>query len=360
MSERTSGLEASIRLSIGDLELDVDLRVADGETLALLGPNGAGKSTTISALAGTLPRGTTGSVSARLGDRVLDDTASAVHVRAEERRVGIVFQQHLLFDHLRVLDNVAFGPRSGGSSRAESRAVAKEWLDRLGVSDLARRRPAELSGGEAQRVAIARTLAAEPEMLLLDEPMAALDVTTRSEVRRILRSHLARFEGPRVFVTHDPSDAFLLADTLLVLEDGRVTQVGSPDDIRRSPATPYIAALAGTNLFTGTATDGSVLLDDVAHSLTIADTRVSGPVTVTIHPTAISLHTVRPSGSQRNVWSARVELVEPMGDVVRVMLDRPVPMAIDVTPGAVEALGLEPGKSVWAAVKATEIHANPA
>ncbi|MFK8023828.1 MAG: sulfate/molybdate ABC transporter ATP-binding protein [Ilumatobacter sp.] len=358
MNSQRRDLDASIRLAFGDLDLDVDLHAASGETIALLGPNGAGKSTTIAALAGTLSDHASGTLSVRIGDRVLDDTERSVHVAAEDRRVGIVFQHHLLFEHLRVLDNVAFGPRSTGMGRRAARALAADWLERLGVSDLTDRRPVELSGGEAQRVAIARTLASQPDLLLLDEPMAALDVSTRSEVRRVLRSHLARFAGPRVLVTHDPSDAFLLADRLIVIERGRVTQCGTPDEIRRAPATQYVAALAGTNLFTGTATQGSVLLDDHPHTFTIADTHLSGPVTVTVHPTAISVHLDRPSGSQRNVWSARVELVEPLGDVVRVMLDRPVPMAIDVTPGAVEALGLTPGEQVWAAVKATEIHAS--
>lgn len=359
-NEQAGGLRAQIRLTVGDLDLDVEIDVAAGETVALLGPNGAGKSTTIAALAGVLPHDATGSLSIWLGDRVLDDTASTRSVPTEQRRIGIVFQQPLLFEHLSVIDNVAFAPRSAGSGRIASRRTAVDWLERLGVSDLAGRRPAGLSGGEAQRVAIARALASEPEMLLLDEPLAALDVATRSEIRRVLRSHLSQFAGPRLFVTHDPADAFLLADRLMVIEHGRITQTGSPDEIRRTPATPYVGALAGTNLFTGTASRGSVALDDHVHTLTIADTSVAGPVTITIHPTAISLHTVRPSGSQRNVWNAPVDLVEPLGDVVRVMLGGPLPMAIDVTPGAVDSLSLAPGVTVWAAVKATEIRATPA
>lgn len=360
MSDEQLDLRARIVLTVGDLDLDVDVHVESGQTVALLGPNGAGKSTTISAFAGVLPDHASGSVSIRLGDRVLHDTSSAISVPTERRRIGVVFQQHLLFEHMTVLDNVAFAPRSAGVGRNAARRTGRAWLERLGVSDLADRRPTELSGGEGQRVAIARALASEPEMLLLDEPLAALDVTTRSEVRRVLRSHLSQFAGPRLFVTHDPADAFLLADRLLVIEGGRITQSGTPNEIRRSPATPYVAALAGTNLFTGTASRGSVALDEHVHGLTIADTNVAGPVTITIHPTAISLHTQRPWGSQRNVWDAPIDLVEPMGDVVRVMLGGSVPMAIDVTPAAVESLGLAPGVEVWAAVKATEIRATPA
>lgn len=194
-------------------------------------------------------------------------------------------------------------------------------------------------------------------MLLLDEPLSALDVSTRSEIRRVLREHLDAFDGPRLLVTHDPADAFLLADRLDVIENGRITQSGSAEEIRRSPATAYVAALAGTNLFVGDADGGSVRLGAHDHVLTIADTAVRGPVIVTIHPTAISLHPTRPSGSQRNAWATMVDLVEPLGDTVRVTLAAPMPLAVDVTPGAVDALGLAPGTEVWAAVKATEIQA---
>jgi len=233
------------------------------------------------------------------------------------------------------------------------------WLDRLDLADLAQRRPGDLSGGQAQRVAIARALAAEPDMLLLDEPLSALDVEARSEIRRVLREELADFAGPRLLVTHDPADAFLLADRIDVIEDGRITQSAPPDEIRRSPATAYIAALAGTNLFGGVASAGTVQLGDHTHAFTIADTSLDGPVLVTVHPTAISLHSDRPSGSQRNVWPTTIELIESLGDTVRVTLASPLPIAVDVTPGAVASLGLDPGTTVWAAVKATEIQASP-
>ena len=299
-------------------------------------------------------------VSVRLGERVLEDTVTGAWTPPEDRRVGVVFQEHRLFDHMSVLDNVAFGPRSTGSRTAAARRLASEWIELLGVSALSDRRPHELSGGEAQKVAIARSLAASPDALLLDEPLAALDVTTRSEVRRVLRDQLESFSGPRLLVTHDPSDAFLLADTLFVIENGRITQHGTPDEIRRSPATPYVAALAGTNLYAGTAANGSVLLSDHDHRFTITDTSITGTVLLTVHPTAVSLHPERPSGSQRNTWSTTVELIEPLGDIVRITLGGPVPMAVDVTPGAVTSLELQPSSPIWAAVKATEITVAPA
>lgn len=360
MNEITPGLAVDIRLPRNGFEIDVAFEVAAGTTAALLGPNGAGKSSILATIAGLVELPAESAVRVSLAGRVLDDTATASSIPPEMRRVGTVFQEHRLFDHLDVLDNVAFGPRSTGARRRAARAAAREWLDLLGIAGLAARHPRELSGGEAQRVAIARTLAADPAALLLDEPLAALDVSTRSAVRRILREQLDAFAGPRLVVTHDPSDAFLLADRLFVLEGGRITQAGTPDEIRRTPATSYVAALTGTNLYVGVASDGSVLLDDHDHTFTIADHVLDGPTMVTVHPTAVSLHPDRPSGSQRNTWSSVVELLEPLGDIVRITLGDPVPMAVDVTPDAVAALGLERGTPVWAAVKATEITASPA
>ncbi len=353
-------LSARVRLARSGFSIDASLEVEAGSTAALLGPNGAGKSTVLGAIAGLVEVPAGSDVSVRLGERVLEDTASRVWTAPEQRRVGVVFQEHRLFAHMSVLDNVAFGPRSAGRSRAQARRVAERWIELLGVSALSGRRPGELSGGEAQKVAIARTLAAEPDMLLLDEPLAALDVTTRSDVRRVLRDQLDSFAGPRLLVTHDPSDAFLLADRLFVIENGRVTQSGASDEIRRAPATPYVAALAGTNLYVGTAAGGSVLLSDHDHTFTITDPTLAGPVLLTVHPTAVSLHPDRPSGSQRNTWHTTVELIEPLGDIVRITLAGPVPMAVDVTPGAVASLGLQPTSPIWAAVKATEITVSPA
>lgn len=351
-------LDARIVRRIGPFDLDVSIRIAPGETVALLGPNGAGKSTIVAALSGADFDGDRTGTTIALGSRPFEN---ATHLLPpDERRVGVVFQDPLLFAHMTVLDNVAFADRSRGSSRRVARRTAHGWLDRLALEALADRRPSELSGGQAQRVAIARALAAMPEMLLLDEPLSALDIETRSEIRRLLREHLSAFDGPRLLVTHDPAEAFLLADRIDVLESGRITQSGSPEEIRRSPATSYVAALAGTNLFSGEARDGTVELDEHPHRVTIADTSLRGSVLVTVHPTAISLHPDRPSGSQRNVWPTSVDLVEPLGDTVRITLGAPMPVAVDVTPGAVASLGLTPGADVWAAVKATEIDATPA
>lgn len=351
-------LDAHIVVRRGDtFTLDVSLAIEPGTTDALLGPNGAGKSTTIDALAGLVPLDE-GRVT--LAGRTIDDPERGVFVPAEARRVGVVFQNYLLFDHLTVLDNIAFGPASRGTPRRRAQQAANRWIDLFDLGDLERRRPRQLSGGQAQRVALARALAAEPDLLLLDEPLAALDVTTRSQLRRGLARHLASFPGPRLLITHEPTDAFLLADRIHIIEAGRLTQSGTPDGIRLHPATPYVADLAGTNLLTGTNDHGALTLDDHPQTLRTADTHTNGPVLITIHPTAISLHRDRPHGSARNTWSTAITAVEPLGDTTRIVLGAPLPLAADITPDGAAALGLVPGQSTWVSIKATEIAVTPA
>jgi molybdate transport system ATP-binding protein len=235
-----TGLEARLVARRGAFSLDIVLEVQRGQTLALLGPNGAGKSTAIGCLAGIVPL-EAGRV--RVGDRVLEDASTGEYVETRARRVGVVFQDYLLFPHLSVRENVAFGPRAMGLRRAEAREKAAAWLDRLAIGELADRRPPELSGGQAQRVALARALAAEPEALLLDEPLAALDAEVREDVRQELASHLAAFDGVTIVVTHSLDDVVALAGTVAVLESGRITQRSSVRDLVRSPATAYIERL---------------------------------------------------------------------------------------------------------------------
>ncbi len=235
-------LSAVIRATRGNFRLDVSFDVADGETLAVLGPNGAGKSTILRCLLGLVPLDT-GRIF--LGDHVLEDTTNNLYVEPENRRVGAVFQDYLLFRHLSVIDNVAFGLRARGAKKESARLTARAHLERFEVEHLADRRPSQLSGGEAQRVALARALAVDPKVLLLDEPLAALDVTTRRTVRDELSLFLSAFGGPRLIVTHDPADARRLADRVLIVEHGSVVQHGSILDVMRDPATPYVAALFG-------------------------------------------------------------------------------------------------------------------
>ena len=219
----SAGLSSRIIAEREAFGIDVALTIEPGSTVVLLGPNGAGKSTVLACLAGLLPL-TDGNI--ELNGRVLDDPSRGVFVAPDQRQVGAIFQDYLLFPHLSVLENVAFGLRARGESKVGARTAAGEWLERFGVSALGDRRPGDLSGGQAQRVALARALVIQPELLLLDEPLAALDVSTKVELRRMLADHLSGFAGPRLLITHDPTDAFLLADEIYVVEDGRVTQMG--------------------------------------------------------------------------------------------------------------------------------------
>lgn len=345
-----SGLVADVVVKRGGFSLRAAIQLPVGRTVALLGPNGAGKSTAVLALAGLLPLDG-GSIA--LDGVVLDDPSEGVFVPARSRSIGVVFQNYVLFPHLSVLENVAFGLRSRGVGKRRARQSALDWLERLDVANLARRRPGDLSGGQAQRVALARALATEPRLLLLDEPLAALDVATRAELRHVVAQHLASYDGARLIITHDPTEAFLLADEIHVLEDGVITQSGSADDIRLRPRTPYAADLAGANLIAGEAAHGRVEVD--GHLLHIADTAATGHVVAAIHARAIALHRNRPDGSPRNTWETTIERLEHHGDRVRVRTGAPVTLTAEVTPDAVRALHLEPGGRVWVSIKATEI-----
>jgi molybdate transport system ATP-binding protein len=347
-------LAADVGVHLGSLDLRVALDAADGETVAVLGPNGAGKTTLLRALAGLQPLDD-GWV--RLDDVVLDGPATATYVVPERRSVGVVFQDYLLFPHLTVLENVAFGLRSRGTARAEARTRARGWLTRVGLDDRAAAKPAELSGGQQQRVALARALVTEPRLLLLDEPLAALDAGTRTELRRDLRAYLATCGGARVLVTHELLDAVALADRLIVLERGRVAQSGPVQEVASRPRSRYVADLVGLNLLHGRA-DGHQVVVDGGGTVVTADP-VAGDVYVAIQPHAVSLHRARPEGSPRNVWRGRVRGVDLLGDRVRIHVDGAVPVVAEVTAGAVGDLGLHDGVDVWASVKATEVDVYP-
>jgi molybdate transport system ATP-binding protein len=346
-----AGLDARLQLRRGEsFHLDLSLSIEPGTTVALLGPNAAGKSTAVAALAGLLPLDS-GLIT--LSGLTLDDPERDIFVVPEERKVGVVFQDYLLFPHLSVAENIAFGLRSRRVSREESLARAGKWIDRLGLAGLAGSKPGSLSGGQAQRVALARALVTEPDLLLLDEPLSALDVTTRVELRRTVAEHLETFPGPRLLITHDPTEAFLLADEIHVIEQGAVTQAGTADDIRLRPRTPYVADLAGVNLIPGIADDGVV--DTGSHLLRIADHGVSGAVMTTIRPSAISVHLQEPAGSPRNSWKTEIGLIERLGERVRLRTGGPLALTVEITEDASRALALSKGAEVWVSVKATEI-----
>jgi molybdate transport system ATP-binding protein len=326
----TVSLEASISVDLGDLALRVDLECADGEVVAVVGANGAGKTTLLRALAGLVRGG-------RVRIDGVDHTGSA----PERRPIGVVFQDRLLFPHLSALDNVAYGLPGAKTAR---RAAAMGWLARVGLADRVGELPAALSGGQAQRVALARALAPAPALLLLDEPLSALDPATRTAIRRELHRHLDDYPGVTVLVTHDPVDAAALADRTIVLERGRALDAGP-------------AEVFGTNLLRGHATAGR--LTTASGAVVVGTVPVDGAAIATIAPHAISLHRRPPEGSPRNVWPVVVERVEPGDTHATVHVDGPITLACAVTTAAIEALEVRPGQHLWAAVKATEVELVP-
>ena len=347
----------TLRYDAGVIDRGVDLafEVADGETVALLGPNGAGKSTVLSVVAGLL-RPDRGEVV--LDGRVLTRRSSGgatpeAYVAPHDRQVALLAQEALLFPHLDVRDNVAFGPRSGGLRRDASRAVADRWLAEVGATELAHRRPGELSGGQAQRVAVARALAAEPRLLLLDEPMAALDVAVTPALRQMLRRVLA--DQTVVLVTHDALDALLLADRVLVLEGGRVVEDGPSSQVLAQPRSSFAAQLAGLNMLTGVWRDEMVVTEDwrTLAGQALDPVPMTGDAVVAVFPPhAVSIFLEPPGGSPRNVLPVTVTDVEPQAGHVRV---RAGDLTADVTARAVAELDLAPGTSAYFTVKATEV-----
>jgi molybdate transport system ATP-binding protein len=345
----------SFELSFRVSERDVDLafEVAAGETLAVLGPNGSGKSTALAVTAGLV---TPDAGRVVLDGRVLTDVGAGrpgVRVAPHARRTALLGQEPLLFPHLDALENVAFGPRSTGTPRATARQDAQRWLDEVGVGDLAGRRPAQLSGGQAQRVAVARALAAEPALLLLDEPLAALDVAVLPALRQTLRRVLA--DRTAIVVTHDPLDALLLADRVVVLSDGRVVEEGTSADVLSRPRSPFAARLAGLNLVAGTWRDGCVESADGlrVHGLVAGDPPAEGEGAVaTFRPSAVAVFKEPAAGSPRNSFLVTITEIEPLADLIRVHAGT---LHADVTVQAAAELSLEAGLGVTFQVKATEV-----
>ncbi|MFI8198214.1 ABC transporter permease [Streptomyces sp. NPDC085942] len=328
------------------------LDAGPGTTIAVVGPNGAGKTTLLRALLGLTPRAHASLV---LGDH--DVTALPPH----RRGVAWVPQDGALFPHLSALANTAYGLRAHGVPRAEARREAQDWLDRLGVGHLAHRRPDRLSGGQAQRVALARALAARPRLLLLDEPLAALDQTTRARVRHTLRGHLAEFGGVCLIVTHDPVEAVSLADRVLVLEDGRVLQDEPPAEVTRHPRSPWVARMLGRNAWPGTTT-AEGLAPAGGGRLVVAEPLPAGaPALAVIGPEAVSVHRERPTGSPRNVWPGTVREITSGGSRLRLLITSPEApdLVAEITPESAAELDLVDGSTVWTSVKATEARVVP-
>jgi molybdate transport system ATP-binding protein len=346
------GLHADLVARRGSFEVDVSLDVADGETLALLGPNGAGKSTMVDALIGTLElaRGT-----------IAIDGERVDRLPPERRPIGVCFQDDLLFPKLTAVENVAFPLRARTVAKTQARQRARELLARIAPAVGPGARPSALSGGERQRVALARALASQPRLLVLDEPFANVDVSSRAGLRALIRETARTFGGATVLIAHDPLDALTLADRVALLDAGTITQTGTPDDIRAEPATRYAADLVGLNLFMGVLAP----LEDGAATLRTDDgaITVSPEVAVTdgdraiasLKPIDVSLHAGPPEGSARNVFRGKITEIAIDGDRARIRVDTAPPLTAEVTAGSVTRMGLREGGDVWASFKAVEV-----
>ena len=347
------GLDARVRLSRGTLDLDVDLRAEPGQVIGVLGPNGGGKTSTVLALAGVLGL-ESGHI--RVGAESWDENGR--RLSPEARHVGLMLADPLLFPHLRAVDNVAYGPRSRGVARGTARERALAELDRVGLAGQAHAKPRELSSGQAARVALARALATDPALLLLDEPLAALDPDTRARTRSQLGARLAAYGGVTVVVTHDPLDALTLADHLVFIENGTVSQTGTPHDVLREPRSAYVGTVVGLNLYAAQGdSHGHVTVDgDV---LLVTTDPTEGSVWAAFAPSAVSLHRHQPEGSPRNTWRLRIRDVTMQGQSARVGLTGSIDLTAEVTLESIAALGLHVGQDVWAAVKATEVRTYP-
>ncbi|MFD6139966.1 sulfate/molybdate ABC transporter ATP-binding protein [Promicromonospora sp. NPDC060271] len=360
-------MNLSLSAHLPDRDVQLDIEVADGETVALLGPNGAGKSTLLAVAAGLL-RPHDGRVT--LGDRTLTHVEAGrtrTWVRPHARQVALLAQDPLLFPHLSVRQNIAFGPRARGASRLSAGAEADRWLDRIGLADLGGRSPSAISGGQAQRVAVARALATGPRLLLLDEPMAALDVDVAPALRHLLREVLR--EQTVVIATHDVLDALLLADRVVVLDGGRVVEQGPTREVLSRPRSAFAARIAGLNIVTGAWSDEDGGVRAATGDLVQGRPHDDGggtertlpatgtPMIAAFRPTAVSVFPARAAGSPRNSWPVTVTALEPHGDLVRV---RAGSLSADITPQAAADLALAPGDSVWLTVKATEVDLYPA
>lgn len=347
-----TALSIHAEVAARDVHLDVDLPV--GEVCGIVGPNGAGKSTLLQLLAGlVVPSSGTVSIGGR------EVAGPTTHEPPHRRRAVLLTQDAALFPHLDVLANVAFGPRAAGASTSDARVRALTELDAVGCADLAGRRPHQLSGGQAQRVALARALAIDPDVVLLDEPLAGLDVAVAADVRHGLAERLRGRTA--LLVTHEVLDLWTIATRVAVLDKGRVAETGSVADLMARPTSTFLARLGGTNLLTGTI-EGTDLLH-LAAGLTLrgladpAQPPHDGePGLATVAPAAVSLHLTPPGGSPRNTLAGTVAGLEPRGDTVRVGLDvAGQTLAADLTPQSVAELKLTPGLSVTAVVKATQV-----
>ncbi|WP_216847871.1 ATP-binding cassette domain-containing protein [Arthrobacter sp. SLBN-53] len=342
--------------------IEFDVSLADGEVLAVLGPNGAGKSTLLLMIAGLL-RPDTGRI--ELGDTVLTDTAAGIFLPPHARGIAMLSQQAMLFPHMTAEANVAYAPRCRGLSHSAAREQARHWLTAVDAMELAARRPAELSGGQAQRIAVARALAAEPRLLLLDEPMAALDVTAAPAMRRLLREVLRETGRTAIIVTHDLLDALALADTVVVIDDGRVVESGNVREVLSEPRSDFAARIAGVNLVSGVLSEPGVLRTAWGKAISgLGDLEVGSAGVALFRPAAVAVHLSAPHASPRNIFEVQIAELDIHGSTVRVrgaeQPDGGTGLAADITPAAAAELDLEVGQRVYFVMKTQEVQLHPA
>ncbi|MBD8505596.1 ATP-binding cassette domain-containing protein [Hoyosella sp. G463] len=345
------------RVTDPDRGIDAELAVEAETVTAILGPNGAGKSTLLTTIAG-LHHPPVAHI--ELGGRNLEG------IPPHRRRVALLAQQPLLFPHMTVLENVAFAPRSAGASRSESRTIAAQWLEEVEATELAARKPHQISGGQAQRIAVARALAAGPELLLLDEPMAALDVAAAPALRSLLRRVLREAGETAILVTHDPLDALGLADRAIIVDNGRIVEDGSVHTVLSHPRSSFGARIAGVNICFGRVVEPGCLrtvTGQHVHGIAAEPLPTGSNAVAIFSPTAVAVYAQAPHGSPRNHFTVTVSGQEHRGSLIRITgqdSDEQPGLMADITPAAAAELDLAPGAEVQLVVKATETRIYPA
>jgi len=344
-------LSIAIRHRLRSFSLDVSIETGE-ETLALIGPSGAGKTSVLRVVAGLMHPDWARVVS---NGRELVDTDSSIWMQPEQRRIGMVFQDGALFPNMTVAQNVAYGLHPRPRRRHERKARVHELLERFRIPALGASRPATLSGGERQRVALARAVATSPEVLLLDEPLSALDSSTRAHVAGELTHWLSELRLPTVLVSHDLTDVLGLADRIAVIEEGRIVQSGTPTELLQAPASSFVAAFVGVNYFKGRAGhDGHTTVIDVGDGAArlFSTQEVQGYVGVIVDPWDVTLSASRPESSALNVLSGPISRIVESGNIVRVTVDSDPPVVSEITRDSTGRLELAVGKQMHAFWKA--------
>ncbi len=350
-------LSVEIKKKLREFDLEIGFEAAPAETLVVIGPSGCGKTTTLNAIAG-LVEPDEGRIA--LGERVLYEGASGTNLPAAARNVGYVFQEFALFPHMTVAENVAYGLRTRRRPKDEIEVKVGAALEMVGVERLGDRRPGALSGGERQRAALARAIACDAEILLLDEPLGSLDAQTRNQVRGELKRLLQMVGRIAVMVTHDYIDALTFGDKICVLDRGKTLQMGPREELLRHPKSRFVAELTGVNYFEGTISSARYAgLAEVWIGNTClyasSEREEMGNTTATFFPSDVAISLERPNGSPRNVFRTQIQEIIHLGDRVRLALNGSLPMCAEITAGALEELAVREGDTVHASVKATAV-----